>query len=345
MGFLDWEGLQEFWIKIKNTFLPLSGGTMKGDINLGTDKGFTGTTASGNKFDIFRVLNSTRLQVGGTYPSLELKGKDDRPTYNGNDMALYSDIPSGGSGGSNSIPFTYFTCYSNERTVRELIDQLANEGLDTTDSINVIVTFSAMLSGTFLCDISHYYGDYYGCKFTDLTNLKTYYFEGESRSLSLYDNLSGESSGEASMPRIRLSNWEYTVPATRYFDEYDSEIWNGEIKFSICIQDGSVQEGDAIQICALRKTYGKYKLRRFGEKVITAEDIENLTKQPFLQFVVGNMEDIFRTDSGSPDKAKPKYIRIRRPIWGENIHGNWVEVNALFSNVVPVNIGLRFEDI
>ena len=75
-------------------YLPLSGGIMTGDINLGTNKGFTGTTASGNNFDIFRVLNSTRLQVGGTYPALELKGKNERPTYNGNDMALLSDIPS-----------------------------------------------------------------------------------------------------------------------------------------------------------------------------------------------------------------------------------------------------------
>jgi hypothetical protein len=73
-------------------YLPLSGGTMQGDINLGTDKGFTGTTTSGNKFDIFRVLNSTRVQVGDTYPALEFKGKNDRPTYNGNDMALYSDV-------------------------------------------------------------------------------------------------------------------------------------------------------------------------------------------------------------------------------------------------------------
>jgi hypothetical protein len=78
--------------KVFTNFLPLSGGTMDGDINLGTDKGFTGTTASGNKFDIFRVLNSTRLQVGGTYPALEFKGKNDRPTYNDKDMALYSDV-------------------------------------------------------------------------------------------------------------------------------------------------------------------------------------------------------------------------------------------------------------
>lgn len=439
MKYLDLTGLQKLWTKIKNTFLPLSGGTMQGDINLGTDKGFTGTTASGNKFDIFRVLNSTRLQVGGTYPALEFKGKNDRPTYNGKDMALYSDIPSGGSGdssiidlgttsshkeaqqaivdhltqptvtdgcyvfkywcdcygnaclavvlkrtadtvyiegtvydnsfsyrefkyrqdmgltvdgcwkeigSSNSIPFTYFTCYSPSRTVRELIDQLANEGVDTTDSITAVVSFSAMLSGTFLCTLSHYYDNYYGCNFTDLINLKTYYFEGESQSLSIYDNLSSGGGGATlSMPRIRLANWVYNTPATRYFDENDDEIWNGEIKFSVCVQDGTVQEGDELEICALRKTYGKYKLRRFGNRAITSEDIENLDKQPFLQFVVGNMRDIYRTDSGSPNKAKPKYIRIRRPIWGENIHGNWVEVNALFSNVVPVNIGLRFEDI
>lgn len=251
------------------------------------------------------------------------------------------------SGSSNSIHHTYFTCYSSERTVRELIDQLANEGVNTTDSITVIVTFSAMLSGTFLCDMSHYYGDYYGFKFTDLTNLKTYYFEGESRSLSLYDNLSnGGGNSEATMPRIRLSNWKYTEPVKFVMDDVhpDGEFI-GEITFSICVQDGTVQEGDELEICALRKTFGKYKLRQFSKKVITAEDIENLAKQPYLQITTTDIGPFYRTESGNNLLKKPKYIRIRRPIWGENKYGDWVEVNALFSNVVPVEIGLKYEDI
>lgn len=158
---------------------------------------------------------------------------------------------------------------------------------------------------------------------------------------------SGNSGGAGlSMPRIRLSNWKYTEPVKFVMDDVhpDGEFI-GEITFSICVQDGTVQEGDELQICALRKTYGKYKPRRFYDKTITAEDIENLAKQPYLQFTTTDIKPFYRTESGNNLLKKPKYIRIRRPIWGENKHGDWVEVNALFSNVVPVEIGLKYEDI
>ena len=75
-----------------SSYLPLAGGTMTGDINLGTNGGFSGTTSSGNKFDVFRLQNSTKLQVGGSYPELLLKGKNTRPTYNDSEMALMSDV-------------------------------------------------------------------------------------------------------------------------------------------------------------------------------------------------------------------------------------------------------------
>lgn len=73
-------------------FLPLSGGTMEGNINLGTNRWIEGTTTSGGVFSILGLIDPTRFQVGGSYPSLELKGKDERPTYNGGEMALMSDI-------------------------------------------------------------------------------------------------------------------------------------------------------------------------------------------------------------------------------------------------------------
>lgn len=157
----------------------------------------------------------------------------------------------------------------------------------------------------------------------------------------------GGSSGGAtlSMPRIRLSNWKYTEPATLYIDDGGQCHYSGEITFSVCVQDGTVQEGDQLQICALRRTYGKYKLRVFAGRTITAEDIENLAKQPYLQFTVNNMKHIHHTDSANPIKAKPKYIRIRRPIWAINKHGDEVVVNALFSNEVPVHIGLKYVDV
>lgn len=76
-------------------YLPLAGGTMQGDINLYTNRGFSATTTSGNPYDIFRVDSANRkMTVGGTYPALELKGLNERPTYNGNDVALLSDVTS-----------------------------------------------------------------------------------------------------------------------------------------------------------------------------------------------------------------------------------------------------------
>lgn len=252
------------------------------------------------------------------------------------------------SGGSNSIPYTTFQSYSHDYTVDDLIYSLHNVGIHTIDGQPIIVNFVGMIQGTFLCKLSNYYSNYYGCEFTDLTNLKKCYFEGESSSLNLYDNLSNvdsESSGDSTMPTIRVSNWQYTEPATLYIDENGIYHWSGEITFSIYVQDGAIQEGDEIQICGLRKTYGKYKLRRFYDRVIMAEDLDNLSKEPYLQFAVNDMVNIYRTDTNDPGKVKPKFIRIRRPIWGENCHGEYVEVNALFSNAVPVHIGLKYEDI
>lgn len=85
-----------------NAALPKSGGTLTGTIDasgttniidFGNTGYFRGTTASGNKFDFLGLVNATRFVVGGSYPALELKGKNARPTYNGSNLALQSDIP------------------------------------------------------------------------------------------------------------------------------------------------------------------------------------------------------------------------------------------------------------
>ena len=85
-----------------SAYLPLNGGKMVGNLDMnsgvnirfGTTNYFQGLTATGNRFDIFGLINSTRLVVGGTYPTLELIGKSGtRVTYNGENLALESDIP------------------------------------------------------------------------------------------------------------------------------------------------------------------------------------------------------------------------------------------------------------
>jgi len=105
----------EFKAKMAAEYLALTGGDMKGKINfvsvsdaidLGTAGWINGTTTSGGHFGVFGLIDPTRLQVGGSYPTLELKGKNERPTYNGSDMALYSDISAIHIGGRNLIAGT-----------------------------------------------------------------------------------------------------------------------------------------------------------------------------------------------------------------------------------------------
>lgn len=315
MGLLGWEGLQRFWNKCKAAFVTKD---ENGNVKI----------RNGAKVTFYNKDESD-------YCALECE-EDGTLSLNGNTVATLDDIPSGGgvASGEPSIPSISFGCYSPEFTVADLMNELPSAVW--TSGQPAIVNFMGMVSGTFLCKFSEYHSGYYGCEFTDLTNLKTYRFEGYSSELSLYNSLSDSGSSEASMPRIRLSNWEYITPAVM-INRYPLEF-EGEIKFSVCVQDGTVQEGDELEICALGKTFGKYKLRQFSKRVITAEDIENLDKQPFLQTVT-DVKDFFRTDSAMEWNKKPKYIRIRRPIYKEDVEG---PVSAIFSNVVPVDIGLSY---
>lgn len=104
MGLLGSNGLQRLWTKIKNTFLSLSGGTLKGELVVnGGDKvggskivlenGKGQITNSGNS-TLFGFGTSTSIYVGhGSYPLL-LRGAETRPKYNGKYVALYSDVGS-----------------------------------------------------------------------------------------------------------------------------------------------------------------------------------------------------------------------------------------------------------
>lgn len=164
----------------------------------------------------------------------------------------------------------------------------------------------------------------------------------------------GSSGGGAglSMPRIRVTGWGYEEIPVRNDVNGEINFTSGKIAFSVNVQDGTVQEGDELQVCAVRNVFGRKKLRPILSKTITAEDLENLTKQPFLQIstddISGNnlaqtsnkaIKSFYHTDSEDFRKPKPKYVRIRRPIYKEGCED---PVNAIFSNVVPVEILLRF---
>jgi hypothetical protein len=164
---------------------------------------------------------------------------------------------------------------------------------------------------------------------------------------------SGGSGGATlSMPRIRFANYEYEEDVAYSYEQ--ALCTRGRVVFSVNVQDGTLQEGDELQVCSMRSVFDKKKLRPILSRTITAEDIENLTKQPYLQISTddfsGNslgknsmraLTSFHRTDSSTPEARKPKYIRIRRPVWKENKNGDVVVVNASFSNVVPIQFNLR----
>lgn len=152
MGFLDQTGLARLWSRCKAQFapkdhshndlyytesevdelianigetsvdlsdyLPLSGGTMTGEIFLnggdGVGKGKIALRENGQITDaststLFGRMSSDSgsLYVGSTGYTLKVRGKASRPTYNGSNMALISDIPSGSLSAVDSETFTY----------------------------------------------------------------------------------------------------------------------------------------------------------------------------------------------------------------------------------------------
>lgn len=85
--------------KLSN-YLPLSGGTMTGAITVasGDGKGLLFSTTSninvsGTTNTILGFYNGTYI-IGHTAYPVNIRGTNTRPNYNGNQLALYSDIPS-----------------------------------------------------------------------------------------------------------------------------------------------------------------------------------------------------------------------------------------------------------
>ena len=87
----------------ENNLLKRTGGTMNGEIrfNGGSTQGGskivlengTGQITNSTTGTLFGFLNSTDVACGEATYNLLMRGKATRPTYNGNDMALKSDVP------------------------------------------------------------------------------------------------------------------------------------------------------------------------------------------------------------------------------------------------------------
>ena len=83
--------------------LPLSGGTMTGEIKVGQGDGYgiqlgtngriNATTSTGSTTaTMFGLTSSTSAVFGHSAFATNIRGSTTRPTYNGKDMALYSDV-------------------------------------------------------------------------------------------------------------------------------------------------------------------------------------------------------------------------------------------------------------
>ena len=74
--------------------LKVTGGDSATAGKLILDEKNNGQITNSDTSTLFGFLNSSDLSVGSTSYNLKLRGKATKPQYNGNDLALYSDIPS-----------------------------------------------------------------------------------------------------------------------------------------------------------------------------------------------------------------------------------------------------------
>ena len=114
-------------------------------IDFGTVGWIRGKTASGGQFDIFGYSNPLTLQVGGTYPALALKGKNARPTYNDNEVALKEDIPEQLSLLENDVGYVVDTslgsaAYTASTDYIPVSQRGAKNGVATLDNNGIIPT-------------------------------------------------------------------------------------------------------------------------------------------------------------------------------------------------------------
>ena len=158
------------------------------------------------------------------------------------------------------------------------------------------------------------------------------------------------------MPQIRFVG----MPCEGYLGWVDWSQITGyqedsyeNLKFTIEIVSGTLQVGDAIQLCRMSKYSGstsyapdgtkkhhppKRKLRRLFEYTITEEDLE----KRFITFEVpwNDKKAIKLFTKWATDKINDKsiYFRVRRPKGEINSgsNGGGMTVDALFSNVVSI---------
>ena len=154
------------------------------------------------------------------------------------------------------------------------------------------------------------------------------------------------------MPNIRLCS----VTNSKSDELLTMSLYDG-INFNIEIVSGTLQEGDTIQLCRMKtylygrldegNKYRKQKLRRFAERIITADDIgkKHLTLSinvPLSDELTKEERNISKAmcHNGRMDdhRVSPIYLRIRRPKGEINSgsNGGGMTVDADFSNIIRI---------
>lgn len=132
-----------------------------------------------------------------------------------------------------------------------------------------------------------------------------------------------------SMPRIRFANAIDTNNTMQISK-------SNPLTITVEIIDGYLQVGDQIQICTRElftyrdRNKRKYKLRCQWNTHITNENVNSR----FISVVIPAEVDysrLFRTNTKNTLTLSPLYIRVRRPIYINN-----VDNDANFSNIVTV---------
>ena len=147
-------------------------------------------------------------------------------------------------------------------------------------------------------------------------------------------------------PKVEAPKEE--MPQIRFTSMAQNETLDG-YKFTVeIVGGGALQEGDALQICGKRmfgqtvdefgniKTPKKYKLRRFAEYTISADDLEKRFLTVNVKINTRTEPYLFRSNNKHSLPLSPLYLRIRRPKGYLQNNDTGMTVDATFSNIVTV---------
>ena len=329
--------------------------TNDGDVNIDVadDSGISWT----NTFGIYDD-NGETIKYGALYQDL--------PIVAGNGIEFEIDeenqkvkINATGGGGSENTILSVTVETDYPTTMSAIIEAIQAVGGDLPKL--TFVTLTGYMNRNLMMSFWWRGGNCYTVVCVDADSMEKIYNPATNNSVNdvtslriadfLYDGTPKEEMPQirfVSMPCEGYLGWMCWVEINGYQD-----VTYENLKFTIEIVSGTLQVGDAIQLCRMSK-YGdstsyapdgtkkyhppKRKLRRLFEYTITEEDLE----KRFITFEVPWNDKkaikLFTKWATSGVNDKTIYFRIRRPKGEINSgsNGGGMTVDALFSNVVSV---------